>query len=240
MMKLWMRALAAAVVCCVALSGLALASGMNYADRETVTAVQEALNEAGFDCGAADGIAGSRTRGAISDYQSANGLDVTGEIADELLIALGLMVSPEERIEELTAALRDRDSAAAFETAMLNAAEASAENWMLDGELRALGSLLMAYNLSEEAGEEAIGRMMRNTYIGRDGETLVFYLCGSDRDLAAYYDADARTGGYKWMDAADREIVEAALGAVCADGFAMNDPDVLAAVIGQLSDALDS
>ena len=60
------------------------------ADRETVKQVQQALNDAGFDCGTPDGAAGKKTKAAIIDYQAANGLSQTGEIDDALLAAMGL------------------------------------------------------------------------------------------------------------------------------------------------------
>lgn len=50
-----------------------------------VADIQRALNEAGFEAGPADGVAGRRTRAAISAYQEANGLAVTGEIGMALL-----------------------------------------------------------------------------------------------------------------------------------------------------------
>jgi len=50
-----------------------------------VADIQRALNEAGFEAGPADGVAGRRTRAAISAYQEANGLAVTGEIGTALL-----------------------------------------------------------------------------------------------------------------------------------------------------------
>lgn len=50
-----------------------------------VADIQRALNEAGFDAGPVDGVAGRRTRAAISAYQEANGLAVTGEIGTALL-----------------------------------------------------------------------------------------------------------------------------------------------------------
>lgn len=46
--------------------------------------VQRALNEAGYNAGFVDGIAGRRTRSAVSAFQEANGLTVTGEIDPEL------------------------------------------------------------------------------------------------------------------------------------------------------------
>ena len=62
-----------------------------YTDKETVKKVQQALNDAGYNCGTPDGAAGKKTVAAITDYQSANGLEPTGVIDDALLISLGLM-----------------------------------------------------------------------------------------------------------------------------------------------------
>lgn len=59
-----------------------------YTDTETVMKVQEALNEAGYDCGTPDGIAGSGTKGQIEKYQTDKGLTVTGTITDEVLTSL--------------------------------------------------------------------------------------------------------------------------------------------------------
>ena len=61
-----------------------------YTDQATVKSVQESLNEAGYDCGTPDGLFGARTGDAISSYQERNGLEVSGEIDDALLSALGL------------------------------------------------------------------------------------------------------------------------------------------------------
>lgn len=61
-----------------------------YTDRETVQAVQQALNDAGYDCGTPDGLAGKKTRAAITAYQQDHGLTVTGTATYELLDALGI------------------------------------------------------------------------------------------------------------------------------------------------------
>lgn len=45
---------------------------------QTVIILQRALNSAGFDCGAADGICGKNTVAAIRAYQSAHNLDIDG------------------------------------------------------------------------------------------------------------------------------------------------------------------
>lgn len=62
-----------------------------YTDKETIKAAQTALNAAGYDCGKPDGIAGKGTAGAVTKCQTDMGLNVTGTITHELLIALGVI-----------------------------------------------------------------------------------------------------------------------------------------------------
>ena len=61
-----------------------------YTDKETVKATQQALNDAGYNCGTPDGVAGKNTKKAISSYQSDHGLNATGTVTHELLVSLGL------------------------------------------------------------------------------------------------------------------------------------------------------
>lgn len=58
------------------------ASGLTQAER---TELQRLLNRAGYDAGTPDGVIGSGTEAAISAYQAANGLGVTGEPSVALL-----------------------------------------------------------------------------------------------------------------------------------------------------------
>ncbi|WP_257894828.1 lytic murein transglycosylase [Gymnodinialimonas phycosphaerae] len=57
-------------------------SGLTQAQRREL---QELLNRAGYDAGTPDGVIGSGTEAAISAYQAANGLPVTGEPSAALL-----------------------------------------------------------------------------------------------------------------------------------------------------------
>ena len=50
-----------------------------------VRAVQRELSTRGFDVGAVDGIPSDKTRAAISAYEKANGMPVTGTASDDLL-----------------------------------------------------------------------------------------------------------------------------------------------------------
>ena len=64
--------------------------------RLLVRAVQRELADRGFDVGTADGRLSDKTRAAISAYQGAHNLPVTGEASDELLrhILLGERPQP--------------------------------------------------------------------------------------------------------------------------------------------------
>ncbi len=57
---------------------------------ETVRKVQEALNNAGYDCGTPDGAAGQKTAEAITNYQRDHGLEETGRIDMALVESLNL------------------------------------------------------------------------------------------------------------------------------------------------------
>ena len=70
--------------------GKKLVEPVIYTDAETVMKVQEALNAVGYDCGTPDGKAGDKTHAAMNEYQTQNGLPVTNDITDGLLVALGL------------------------------------------------------------------------------------------------------------------------------------------------------
>ena len=71
-------------------SDIVILSDTVYNSREIVLNVQNKLNEAGYNCGYADGIMGWNTIAAIQNYQMVNKLPVTGNINDELLYHLGL------------------------------------------------------------------------------------------------------------------------------------------------------
>ena len=59
-------------------------------DADTITKVQKALKEKGFDPGPIDGLMGPRTSKALRDFQIQNDIQVTGEINKGTLDRLGL------------------------------------------------------------------------------------------------------------------------------------------------------
>ncbi len=67
-----------------------------YTDKETILAVQKALNKAGYDAGPEDGKTGAKTRTAIEQFQSDEELETTGEVTEDVLKKLKLK-KPEEK-----------------------------------------------------------------------------------------------------------------------------------------------
>ena len=90
------KLIALALATLMLLSMLPTALAAEYKDKATVKDVQQALNDAGYDCGKPDGAAGKKTKAAITAYQTDKGLEVTGVIDDALLESLGVELSDED------------------------------------------------------------------------------------------------------------------------------------------------
>lgn len=73
---------------------------VEYKDATTIKIVQQTLNEAGYNCGTPDGLAGSKTVEAITAYQTAKGITVNGLVTDELLQSLGVVEKVQETVKE--------------------------------------------------------------------------------------------------------------------------------------------
>jgi S1-C subfamily serine protease len=63
----------------------AIAQGPSASSRELVTAVQNLLNALGYFSGPINGVAGSKTRSAIREFQRHSGLPVDGQVSETLL-----------------------------------------------------------------------------------------------------------------------------------------------------------
>lgn len=57
---------------------------------ETIKQVQQALNNKGYDAGAADGNWGTKTENAVKDFQESQGMQGTGQLDQQTLAALGI------------------------------------------------------------------------------------------------------------------------------------------------------
>ena len=59
-------------------------------DSSTVKQAQQALNDKGFNVGAADGIAGPKTQAALEKFQQSKGISGSGTLDSQTLAALGV------------------------------------------------------------------------------------------------------------------------------------------------------
>jgi hypothetical protein len=58
--------------------------------KSIIKKVQKELNDLGYECGKADGKAGSKTKKALKEYQDDYGLKVDGTIGKEVLDSMGI------------------------------------------------------------------------------------------------------------------------------------------------------
>ena len=78
------------IVLALTVSALCGAASAETYGKSMVQSVQQMLNEAGYDCGTPDGVAGKKTAAAISAFQEDHGMEVTGEISYVLFLSLYL------------------------------------------------------------------------------------------------------------------------------------------------------
>lgn len=78
------------VICVVYTQGILYNIAKAY-DKETITLVQEKLNQDGYNCGVPDGVIGAKTTAALKNYQKIHDLNADGMISDELLAIMGIV-----------------------------------------------------------------------------------------------------------------------------------------------------
>ncbi|WP_216393392.1 peptidoglycan-binding protein [Blautia sp. MSJ-19] len=73
---------------------------VEYKDATTIRIVQQALNDAGYNCGNPDGVAGGKTTEAVTKYQTDKGLTVNGLVTDELLQSLDVVEKVQDAVQK--------------------------------------------------------------------------------------------------------------------------------------------
>lgn len=73
---------------------------VEYKDATTIRIVQQALNDAGYNCGNPDGVAGGKTTEALTKYQTDKGLAVNGQVTDELLQSLNVVEKVQDAVQK--------------------------------------------------------------------------------------------------------------------------------------------
>jgi peptidoglycan hydrolase-like protein with peptidoglycan-binding domain len=84
---------------------LSLTPRASAGDRGDIKKVQKTLRDKGYDPGPIDGVMGSQTRGAISQYQKSENLPVTGHL--DVQTAGGLGVGQESETGDFKSAGKD-------------------------------------------------------------------------------------------------------------------------------------
>ena len=116
--------------CAAFMAALSMPVFADY-DASVIQQVQQALNNAGFDCGTPDGVAGNKTTEAVRSYQEAKGMTVDGQISDDLLAWLGIETAEGTGNEEPAAA----EEAGSEEPAAAEVPEDTAETNDADGDV---------------------------------------------------------------------------------------------------------
>jgi len=85
------------VIAALAVSGAAtLASAndaskqMSSSDSSSITQLQQALNDKGFNAGPVDGVSGPKTKAALKQFQQSQGIAASGKADNQTLAALGV------------------------------------------------------------------------------------------------------------------------------------------------------
>ena len=73
---------------------------VEYKDATTIRIVQQALNDAGYNCGNPDGVAGGKTTEAVTKYQTDKGLTINGLVTDELLQSLNVVEKVQDAVQK--------------------------------------------------------------------------------------------------------------------------------------------
>ena len=180
-----------------------------HRDRETVMAVQSALNAAGFACGAADGIAGRNTAAAILAYQLSRGLPRTGLVNDRLLVSLGLAEDPLAQCAFVS-----------FPAQQTGSLPCSLTGWYESAASRAALTVLLSGDLAQSGGAP-LPDAGRPSFVGVSGNRLL--VGGWDAEggqllLIRYVPGDA-DAGYACIrpDGGEEAALEALMRACCDD-----------------------
>jgi len=84
------RKLAIAAMMASATAAFAASQATSNQDSSTVKQAQQALNDKGFNVGAADGVIGPKTQAALEKFQQSKGLSGSGSLDSQTLAALGV------------------------------------------------------------------------------------------------------------------------------------------------------
>lgn len=141
------------------------------ASAQTVSRVQQALNERGYSAGPPDGVMGPGTRSAIRTYQADAGLPVTGSITVSLLERLNALPAP--GLPQQAQADGRGDAAPQWRTVFSDSFDSATSpagtRWQaVAGDVRVEGGALVTQQAPARAqAPEEVGRDMLKSVLGQ-------------------------------------------------------------------------
>ena len=113
---------------------------------------------------------------------------------------------------------------------LANSIEASAAEWYSTSENRALLPILLGLEITSQDDRYGLSDFVGDSYVGKDGDSLMIVMCGEAADLVIVYQPSIGTAIYEFTESSGSENVQYALGESCADGYYMNNIDDLISV----------
>lgn len=152
------RLIALILAALLMLSACMTALAQTYKDKGTVKQVQQALNDAGYNCGKPDGSAGKKTKAAITQYQTDKGLEATGVIDDALLESLGVEVSEEIKAQQAAEEVRALYDPEVFVEELYAAFTSRIKAEAPDGESEELQAIMEKYKLERSKAKGGLAQ----------------------------------------------------------------------------------
>ena len=134
------------------------------------------------------------------------------------------------------------DNAVMFDAGITKAIEQTAANWFASKDMRAMATILLALDYSVAIDEDSplFPDLSESTYIGKDGLDLVVYMHAGEKDIIIVYRPVSGEAVYTEMDASSDVVIEAAMSAICSDGYYENDIETMYSIAQQINDVLNS
>lgn len=103
--------------------------------------------------------------------------------------------------------------------------EMTPAEWLSSGENRALATILVAYDMmgTLPSKSDLTPDLMATSYVGQNGDDLMFYLRTESQDLLVRYTPKDGTGDYQTFVPLDDATAASAMEHICPDGSYAND-----------------
>lgn len=130
-----------------------------------------------------------------------------------------------------------------FDANLTNMIDNTVRQWMSGNDTRALLTILLAIDMTVSMGlDEMPIDATKTSFVGSDGDIIgVLLRCDDgEHDYAIVYQPATGTAAYSQMPTLSDTLARIALESECLDGVYENDHGTLAAVAGELTNAMEA